>query len=195
MSDNTIIHSTISVPEHGAPSCWAELEGFEERVVDAYDQGTADEQLPADAAMARSLIPAGTASLRDFSHLSSEIPEFLADKCVGCMECVTECPDSAIQAKVVEPHALDEQLAGVQDPNRRDSFRRQFAVTNKYHGQMEKQGQAGGLFGIFIDPTKCKGCGECVDVCGEHKALRMVPKTEEKLEWNKAAFQFRHEPT
>ena len=32
---------------------------------------------------------------------------------------------------------------------------------------------AGGLFSIFVSDL-CKGCGECVQVCGDHDALRMV---------------------
>src|SRR6185369_3212794 len=31
------------------------------------------------------------------------------------------------------------------------------------------------------DPTKCKGCGECVEVCGSHAALRMTAKTPANL--------------
>ena len=37
---------------------------------------------------------------------------------------------------------------------------------------------AGGLFSIFVSDL-CKGCGECVQVCGDHDALRMAPETEE----------------
>ncbi len=36
----------------------------------------------------------------------------------------------------------------------------------------------GGLFSIFVSDL-CKGCGECVQVCGEHDALRMTVETEE----------------
>jgi pyruvate ferredoxin oxidoreductase beta subunit len=38
----------------------------------------------------------------------------------------------------------------------------------------EKKGDEPGYFGIFIDPTKCKGCAECVEACGDHGALRML---------------------
>ncbi|MBI3895320.1 MAG: 4Fe-4S binding protein, partial [Acidobacteria bacterium] len=140
--------------------------------------------------MARSLIPAGTAALRDFSHISQEIPQLIADNCVGCMECVTACPDTAIRGKVAEPEALKKKLADIPDEALRSSLRQQFAVTNKYYKLPEKQGQAGGYFGIFIDPAKCKGCGECVDVCGEHRALRMIRKTEENLFWYGKTFDF-----
>jgi pyruvate-ferredoxin/flavodoxin oxidoreductase len=36
----------------------------------------------------------------------------------------------------------------------------------------------GGLFSIFVSDL-CKGCGECVQVCGEHDALRMTVETED----------------
>ena len=36
----------------------------------------------------------------------------------------------------------------------------------------------GGLFSIFVSDL-CKGCGECVQVCGDHDALRMTVETEE----------------
>ena len=34
----------------------------------------------------------------------------------------------------------------------------------------------GGLFSIFVSDL-CKGCGECVQVCGDHDALRMTAET------------------
>ena len=36
----------------------------------------------------------------------------------------------------------------------------------------------GGLFSIFVSDL-CKGCGECVQVCGDHDALHMTRETEE----------------
>ena len=37
---------------------------------------------------------------------------------------------------------------------------------------------AGGLFSIFVSDL-CKGCGECVQACGDHDALRMTVETED----------------
>jgi pyruvate-ferredoxin/flavodoxin oxidoreductase len=42
----------------------------------------------------------------------------------------------------------------------------------------QKNPGSGGLFSIFVSDL-CKGCGECVQVCGDHDALRMVSETEE----------------
>ncbi len=174
-----------AVDVHTAPLADAQL--FCGRVIDYYNRG-AEPELEADVYVARSLLPPATAALRDFSQLAPDIPEFIPDKCVGCMECVTQCPDTAILAKVVEPATLEQALAA--HDNSIPHLRAQFTRTQKYYTLMEKKGTAGGLFGIFIDPSKCKGCGECVVVCGTHEALRMVPKSEEKLDWYRKAFTF-----
>ncbi len=42
----------------------------------------------------------------------------------------------------------------------------------------QKTPGGGGLFSIFVSDL-CKGCGECVQVCGDHDALRMVRETED----------------
>ena len=52
------------------------VDDFNRRVIGAYQEGKASAVLPADIGVARSLIPAGTASLRDFSYIAPEIPEF-----------------------------------------------------------------------------------------------------------------------
>lgn len=173
------------VDVRSAPLLDAQL--FCQHVIAGYNRG-AEPELEADIYVGRSLIPPATAALRDFSQLAPDIPEFIPDKCVGCMECVSQCPDTAILAGVVEPATLDEALAAHGDTIPR--LREQFTLTQKYHTIPEKKGTGGGLFGIFIDPSKCKGCGECVVVCGSHAALRMVPKSEENLDWYRKAFTF-----
>ena len=93
----------------------AYVDDFNARVIGAYEKGTGSHDLPADVGIARSLIPAGTAALRDFSYLSPLLPELLADRCVGCMTCVTECPDTAILGKAVPASRLDAELSRVAD--------------------------------------------------------------------------------
>jgi len=163
---------------------------FNERVVGSYNSGLAERGLEADDQLARSIVPAGTGALRDFSYIAPDIPEFLFESCVGCMECVTECPDTAILGKVVEPALLEQQLASITDPVQRQKMAEQWSVTNKYFTVLEKKGTGGGKFGIFIDPTKCKGCAECVDACGDHKALKMIRKNDQNLPWYQEAWNF-----
>src|SRR4249919_2995733 len=74
----------------------AYVDDFNRSVVTSYRRGVADAELPADAGVARSIIPPGTAAVRDFSKLAPRIPEFVLDACVGCMSCVSACPDTAI---------------------------------------------------------------------------------------------------
>ena len=84
---------------------------FNARVIGAYERGVGSQALPADVGVARSLIPPGTAALRDFSYLAREIPELIAERCVGCMTCVTECTDTAILGKAIPAERLEAELA------------------------------------------------------------------------------------
>lgn len=165
---------------------------FEERIVGAYNEGTAEKDLPADLSTARSIIPSGTGRLRDFSYIAPEIPIFDPERCVACMECVTECPDTAILAKVIPNNKAEKEKDRVFESNSeaKNIAQNHLAKTNKFYNTYEKKGKEPGLFGIFIDPTKCKGCAECVDVCGDHDALKMVHKTPEILDESKTAFNF-----
>ncbi|MFQ5914734.1 MAG: 4Fe-4S dicluster domain-containing protein, partial [Nitrospinota bacterium] len=162
---------------------------FNERVVGAYNEGTGENLLPADLCTARSVVPAGTAALRDFSYIAPDIPEFIAGNCIACMDCVVECPDTAILAKVIGRSGLDRELEKVSDPDLREHLNRQFAETAKFTKAYEKKGEEGGLFGIFIDPTKCKGCAECVQVCDDN-ALAMIHKTPDLMQQQNNSFAF-----
>jgi pyruvate/2-oxoacid:ferredoxin oxidoreductase beta subunit/NAD-dependent dihydropyrimidine dehydrogenase PreA subunit len=155
-----------------------DVKDFNDRVVGAYNDGSAELGLPADRGTLRSFIPAGTGMLRDFSYIAPEIPLLNSENCVACMECVTECPDTAILGKVVPKAKLEEELARIPDEAEREHYRKQFGKTTKFWSVYEKKGQEPGYFGIFIDPTKCKGCAECVDACGDHNALQMLAKDE-----------------
>jgi pyruvate ferredoxin oxidoreductase beta subunit len=165
----------------------AYVEEFGRSVVPAYRRGIADRELPADAGLARSIIPPGTAATRDFSRLAPRIPEFMLDKCVGCMACVAACPDTAILAKVVPESDVEprvERFAAMQaDPSRAaETARRHFAPTTKYGDVPARKGLDRGAFGIFVDPVHCKGCAECVEVCAAlgHDALVMIDKVEDE---------------
>src|SRR5215207_11752532 len=89
------------------------VQDFNERIVGAYNDGSAELELPADNSTLRSFIPAGTGLLRDFSYIAPEIPLLNSENCVGCMECVTECPDTAILGKIVPKAKLEAELARI----------------------------------------------------------------------------------
>jgi pyruvate ferredoxin oxidoreductase beta subunit len=162
---------------------------FRRRILPAYSSGRASEELVADDAVGRSIMPPGTAEFRDFSHLAPEIPVFIPGNCIGCMECVNACPDTAILAKALPEPVLDESLralAAADVPGQRANWTR----TRKYFDVPKSKGQHGALFGIFVDPSKCKGCAECVDVCGAHNALTMVQKTADRIAQTSRSFDF-----
>ena len=157
-----------------------DVNDFNERIVRGYEEGYGEKYLPADLTLARSLVPAGTASLRDFSYIAPEIPEYLPENCTGCMDCVTECPDTAILGKVLGETEWEEKLKIVPEADR-EMFKAQWAKTKKYYdGGAKKNAGVGGMFNIIIDPSKCKGCAECVTVCDDN-ALKMVNKTDEDM--------------
>ena len=156
-----------------------DVQDFFENVVLGYNEGT-ENDLEAEIGVARSIVPAGTGALRDFSYIAPEIPEFIADNCVGCMTCVVECPDTAILAKVAEQRVVEAAVSQIENPIEGAFMAAQFATTNKFHKVPLKKGNEPGLFGIFVDPTKCKGCSECVEACNDlgYNALKMIPKED-----------------
>src|SRR5207302_2813872 len=104
---------------------------FNERIIRGYEEGYGEKELPADIGLARSLVPAGTATLRDFSNIAPEIPEYIASNCTGCMDCVTECPDTAILGKVLAEDEFEKKLAAIPEADR-EMFRAQWCKTKKY---------------------------------------------------------------
>src|ERR671918_507613 len=109
-----------------------DVHDFNERVIRGYEEGKGEKDLPADLAVARSLIPAGTAALRDFSYVAPEIPEYIRENCTGCMDCVTECPDTAILGKVLSEKEYNEKLLTIPAEDR-EMFGKQWAKTKKYY--------------------------------------------------------------
>ncbi|HCK23149.1 MAG TPA: pyruvate ferredoxin oxidoreductase, partial [Bacteroidetes bacterium] len=72
----------------------------------------------------------------------------------------------------------DEQLAKEFKWFREELGDFRIALTRPYFELHEKDAPgSGGLFSITVNPTTCKGCMECVQVCNDD-ALRSVPQTE-----------------
>ncbi|MGE3806684.1 MAG: thiamine pyrophosphate-dependent enzyme [Gemmataceae bacterium] len=161
---------------------------FNERIIRGYEEGYGERELPADLSVARSLIPAGTATLRDFSNISPEIPEYIAENCTACMDCVTECPDTAILGKVLSEDEWAEKMKTIPEEDR-ERYGKEWSKTKKYYDGGKKKGLPGGMFQIIIDPSKCKGCAECVTVCDDD-ALKMIPKTDEVMSWARKTHRY-----
>ncbi len=164
----------------------AYVDDFNDAVLGAYAATPGADALPSDRGVARSIVPPGTAATRDFSHLAPKIPEFIADRCVGCMSCVNTCPDTAILAVALGKSKVAERISEFAEsepvPARaRETAAAHFADTRKYGEVPAKRGHEPAGFGIFVDPVHCKGCGECVEVCVAlgYDALRMVDKVPE----------------
>ena len=159
-------------------------------VVPAYRRGVADAEWPADVGLARSVVPPGTAATRDFSGLAPRLPQFIAERCVGCMACVSACPDSAILGIVVPQSAagradLDLRRSASPSPTWRARRRATTSSTHRStarcrHGAASSRRRSGSS----SSPLHCKGCAECVDVCTAlgHDALFMTDKTDTDAE-------------
>src|ERR1051325_11675366 len=63
-----------------------DVKDFNERIIRGYEEGYGEKDLPADLSVARSLVPAGTATLRDFSNIAPEIPQDIPPNCPRCMD-------------------------------------------------------------------------------------------------------------
>src|SRR5690349_17639009 len=104
---------------------------FFKRVIPLYERGVGDIDLEADLDTARSAVPAASGAPRDFSFIAPEIPEFISSNCVGCMDCVTECPDTAILGKVIPKEQMEAALAQM-SPEKRAQVETDWAKTRKY---------------------------------------------------------------
>jgi pyruvate/2-oxoacid:ferredoxin oxidoreductase beta subunit/formate hydrogenlyase subunit 6/NADH:ubiquinone oxidoreductase subunit I len=144
-------------------------------ILEAYATGKTDELFLPDEIAARSIIPPGTAGLRDFSYIAPDIPRLVSEKCVACLECVNLCPDTAILAKVV-PEDQQEKAIASAPADKQGNYKAHEVKHPKYYQPMKAKGKPGGIFNLYIDPTKCKGCAECVEVCGTKGALVMESK-------------------
>src|SRR5213080_3183828 len=120
---------------------------FNERIIRGYEEGYGERELPADLSLARSLVPAGTATLRDFSNIAPEIPIYITENCTGCMDCVTECPDTAILGKVLSETEWEKKIQAVPEADRA-MYKAQWSRTKKYYDAGKKKLGVGGVFQI-----------------------------------------------
>ncbi|MCE2440117.1 MAG: hypothetical protein J4F39_11905, partial [Candidatus Latescibacteria bacterium] len=63
-----------------------DIEDFNGRVVAGYNTGIAEQGLPADVGVARSVVGPGTGAFRDFRYIAPVIPELNQENGVACMD-------------------------------------------------------------------------------------------------------------
>ncbi|MCW5965737.1 MAG: 4Fe-4S binding protein [Bryobacterales bacterium] len=142
---------------------------------------------------ARAQAEPAVALVRSFRHDAPEIPVIDMERCVGCMECVALCPDVAILGRVAPEDALAKRLQAVDDATGRALLSTRFGRTRRYFDAPKERGEVGGMLGLFVDVDRCKGCGECVEACGDNHAIVMAPKTDMDLGGFDRALQFYRE--
>lgn len=168
------------------------LSKFKKEILDHYIKGDSD-SIEANELLARSQLPPGTAQARSFASLAFEYPKYHSDKCVACMQCVVQCPDAAIHARAISEAEVQTALAQVKGPELRAAIENRFVKNKKLWETNEKRGKTPALFSIWIDPDKCKGCGECEKACGDHDALKMTPKESMPMDHEEAGIEFLRE--
>ncbi len=117
--------------------------------------------------------------------------ELLLEALPGLESRARERMNAAIEAKETLPfrdlvHAEVAGLNGRISERTKEEFTRildlvpvAYAKVPAVFRSIEKKNPGhGGVFSIFVSDL-CKGCGECVEQCGDHNALVMVPDTEE----------------
>jgi pyruvate-ferredoxin/flavodoxin oxidoreductase len=110
------------------------------------------------------IVPAGTSRYRDMSYIGTQLPVYDPSKCTACGLCTASCPDSAIISTVTDK-PVDEAsryFKKFKTPPKGIPWER-FALN------------------LNVDPSACKGCGVCAQVCPTD-ALRMASKNEVKKE-------------
>ncbi len=107
------------------------------------------------------IVPAGTSRYRDMSYIGTQIPVYDHSKCIACGLCAASCPDSALYSTVTDRPISDEAKP----------FFKIFKSLPK--------GVPWDRFALNInaDPSACKGCGVCAQVCPTD-ALKMMAKAD-----------------
>jgi ferredoxin len=110
------------------------------------------------------IVPAGTSRYRDMSYIGAQLPVYDASKCTACGLCTASCPDSALISTITDRPV--------------DSAARYFKKFKKPPKGIPWERFA---LNLNADPSACKGCGVCAQVCPTD-ALKMMPKNELKDE-------------
>jgi pyruvate-ferredoxin/flavodoxin oxidoreductase len=106
------------------------------------------------------MVPVATSRYRDMSYIGTQLPVYDASRCIACGLCTASCPDSALYSTITDRPIPEEA-------------RRYFKVMKKPPKGVPWERFA---LNLNVDPSACKGCGVCAQVCPTD-AFKMMDKT------------------
>ncbi len=120
-----------------------DVDDFNDRIIRGYEEGSAEKELPADLSVARSLIPAGTATLARLQLHRPGHPGVHRRAIAPAAWTASRCaPIRPFWARCWPKSEFEKQLADIPDPADREMFRTQWSKTRKYYeGPAKKTGE------------------------------------------------------
>ena len=120
-------------------------------------KATARRTCPPTCPLARSLVPAGTATLRDFSNISPEIPEYIPRTAPAAWTASPSAPTPPSSARCSPRPNWEQKLPTIPRGRPRDVSRASGRRRKKYYDAGKKKAGDGGMFQIIIDPSQVQG--------------------------------------
>ena len=143
--------------------------------------------LPPTMPVARCSSPPAPARLRDFSYIAPEIPRVHPRELHRLHGLRHRVPRHGHPRQGAPSRSSRNAWPSIDRRRRARCMAAAVVEDQEVLRRPKKKGTgAGGMFNIIIDPSKCKGCAECVDVCDDD-ALKMINKTDEIMDWSARA--------
>ncbi|MFH1439673.1 MAG: thiamine pyrophosphate-dependent enzyme [Candidatus Woesearchaeota archaeon] len=136
-------------------------------------------------------MPSGTSALKNMSGISSKFPVINLEDCLGCGNCYTSCPDTAVYSTVVHQKDLETayKTANLNETQIAEVSKAFAKITEskgakKYVAAAEKANLDPEQYFVtyLFDYNACKGCGECAEICNP-KAISMTEKNANVKEY------------
>jgi ferredoxin len=107
-------------------------------------------------------------------------PRVHPENCTGCMDCVTECPDTAILGKVLSDPSWKRSWQTIPEADR-EMFERPVVEDPQVLRGPQEEGAKAGMFNIIIDPSASARAAPSASPSATTDALKMIPKTDEVM--------------
>lgn len=118
---------------------------------------------------------------------TDHLPDLVAGRCVGCLACVSLCPDGAIHAVALPAIEVEGRIdAWAEDADQprvaADTARARFVRTARFTDAPARRGALPAVLGLFVDAERSKACGACVAACASlgHGALVRIAKVADE---------------